>query len=91
MRRQPGAMAQLQNMANKSQHQISAPLVHGAEAAGPTCLCLGSYSPEDRDPQILSVLIYEYPELAYLCESPVAGLTFLLGWVRGRGMTLKTP
>lgn len=92
MQRQPGAIAQLQNMANKCQHRVPAPLVHGAEATSPTCLCvlgecpyLGSYGPEDRDPQILYVLIYEYPELAYLWESPAAALTFLLGWVGGGG------
>lgn len=34
---------------------------------------------------ILYVLIYEYPELAYLCESPAAGLTLLLDWVGGAG------
>lgn len=92
MQRQPGAIAQLLSMANKCQHPVPAALVHGAEATSPTCLCvlgecpyLGSYGPEDRDPQILHVLIYEYPELAYLCELPAAGLTLLLDWVGGAG------
>lgn len=92
MQWQPGTIAQLQNMANKCQHRVPAPLVHGAEATSPTCFCvlgecpyLGSYGPEDRDPQILYVLIYEYPELAYLWEPPAAALTFLLGWVGGGG------
>lgn len=35
-----GQWPPLQNMANKSQHQVPAPLVHGAEAASPTCLCV---------------------------------------------------
>lgn len=67
-------------------------------AASATCLCVlgeGPSSPEDRDPQPQDVLICSYPELAYLCGSPAAGLTLLLGWGRCRGVgggeqTLKT-
>lgn len=35
MQRQPGAIAQLQNMANKCQDWVPAPLAHGAEAISP--------------------------------------------------------